>query len=572
MTVMSGHPQKRKNIHFEIHARRGTSWTILELEYDEKQALKKGEQAWDSGRYIAVKVIRERYDRESATFSSIELFYRGKKRKTSKIDEESRVSACWKPGDFYSYEGRRTIAHLLESTFADWQLTATELIHCPDYYYRLNEAGTLLQNAVQRAAVAQVSDTGQSVQERMKQIFSLIELAVDRVKTDWETGVIGAWREGHFDTLVQKLGNAGDQSYLLTSAIVKDLSKHENLREKLTRIFTLIRADHPKWVLKIVDVFAAELLSQWDTLSDILGERPNHGEQLTAIAKLSQGLLEEATAADQNAVPDDLINLNNFLGKSLLPYCRIALEQQLMTRLKSSRRLCEGTLAEEFSYIAKVIAAMHKADDSMIGGLSIVESAEERCGRLLNSQTIGEHIAAAPDPGKQLSLLLDLEDHVLGAKNKRSLANYIMPILTGQENEAYFCATDGKYMERMPEISKLQRRILKSDFQEMHKRKLAEVLDDFCTGILTRSDLFTRIDKSGKHITEKSQGLLQMIKAGYFTEGKALSAAKSKVQTFIKNPAFVKAVSAGASDGAEKSRALMEFKELLRQTGMAEMV
>ena len=98
------------------------------------------------------------------------------------------------------------------------------------------------------------------------------------------------------------------------------------------------------------------------------------------------------------------------------------------------------------------------------------------------------------------------------------------------------------------------------------------MLDEFCFAILKRSEIFERLEKSGKHITEKGQALLQMIKAGYFTEGETLKAVRARVQNYVNNPVFIKALAKSEVDGGQKSRALMEFKELLRTAGMAEMV
>ena len=109
----------KPQIHFEIQGRRGASWTILELMYDADKAKEEGEKRFKSSAFPAVRVIREKFDPNDNSYSSMEMLYLGKKIKASKYDD-SEQTPCWKPADLYSYEGRRTITELLGNDLERW--------------------------------------------------------------------------------------------------------------------------------------------------------------------------------------------------------------------------------------------------------------------------------------------------------------------------------------------------------------------------------------------------------------------------------------------------------------------
>ena len=171
----------QKSVHFEILGQRGGSWTILGIQHAEGDAIKEAKAQRIQGGYRAVKVMREKYHQESRTFRTREVFFEGKRDKPSKLAGSPGVVACWRPQDFYSYEGRRTISRLLRSELASWQITATELVHSPEYVERLEDCGTAMQRAVQQIAIAEAQATDRDVQ-RLNRL-----IAADRLPNSQRT-------------------------------------------------------------------------------------------------------------------------------------------------------------------------------------------------------------------------------------------------------------------------------------------------------------------------------------------------------------------------------------------------
>ncbi len=131
--------EQSKNMHFEVVGLKGTSWTIIKIEKDEKKAVKLAEAKWETKAFKAVKVTRERLNPDDGSYRSSVVMMKGKEPTEKK--RKGGAGACWKPGDLTSYEGRRTITQLLGSDLEKWQITTMELTHVPDHYYRLDDTG-----------------------------------------------------------------------------------------------------------------------------------------------------------------------------------------------------------------------------------------------------------------------------------------------------------------------------------------------------------------------------------------------------------------------------------------------
>ena len=173
------------NIHYEVLGRRGGGWTILEVTKDRQAAIDYAETLWKNKQYTGLRVLKESFDKAENEITSVEIFTRGSTHKKSKYDESGSISPCLSPDDLYGPDGRRSIWDLMHASLTEWRITPTELLHSLDHYYKLYNAGTRLQNAVQRTAVSFETEQG-SIQERMRKIYKVIDLSIDIMKATKE--------------------------------------------------------------------------------------------------------------------------------------------------------------------------------------------------------------------------------------------------------------------------------------------------------------------------------------------------------------------------------------------------
>ena len=559
--------QGRRNVHYEVQGLRGASWTILDLLYEESDAMAAAEQHWSSGGHTAVRVLKERFDPDSNTFNSMEVAHKGKHAKRAgEIELGGTVGVCRRLEDFYGTESRGSIGEVLRDTLDEWQITPLELLHDIDNYYRLDGAGTLLQKAVQQAAI-RVQAGDMSVQERMKLIFSLIDTSVDRLKQDAEANRIPAFKKSGFRTLVTKLDGSDDRAYLLTAAVVGFLKPVDKIADKLKALMPLFLPDLPDWAVAVLDDFVAEFLAHTPIVIALIGKRKSLGDALIAMAHLAEGHLEQA-AGGKRGLTAEARAIDGLMRGHQLPRARRVLFERVRAELARNRRLTKGLLDGELKVMAQLLRAVASEEHALLTA-AIEEALEERGERYLNNQMIAEYLADAADPIDSIDRLLVLEEYVIGATNKRALANYIVPIVTSPANELYFKACDGRYTDHLLALARIQKRVYDSAFQALHKQKIAGKLEEFCSAIIDGHNLFEKLGAADKTPAARGKRLLGMILDGYFTEGQPLERARAEVRRYLREPGFIEEYLAGAHE-VEHPKKLADLRNRLVSAGVTD--
>ncbi|MDF1736877.1 MAG: hypothetical protein P1U37_16415 [Minwuia sp.] len=533
-------------IHYEVLGQRGTSWTSIAVVDDQEEALEAAKAARAS--YRAVKVMRERFDGKSGTFRSGQIFFSGAKPRPSKYDSDPVPGICWKVEDLYSYEGRRSINRLLRSELVRWGVTATELVHSLEYVERLQDDGTAMQRAVQQTSIAQVRETGQGVQERIKQIYDIIDRGIVALRRDRELAQQLRIIDGDLDALIAEVGPRESRGYLLNLALVEHLADAQGFGEKLERVLGPIRADHPDWVHDVADTFVGELLLIGNVTQHLIGKRDTLKQELSATAMLAQGRLP----ADDSAAGREAHTVNRLIAAQKMPHTRQALAQYLIDELKGSRKLADGNLRAEAEATRALVHDLKNEKGDWLGDSRMMEAISNRNSRWLHPEAVAEYLVGAEDADERAIRLIDLEPSVFGAANKRKLAEFLIPVLTSPQAELFLTDEAHPVSEQMKRLAAIQARVLQSDLQEMHKRQLAEKLDELCFRMVQKRSLFKRLLSGNNSVADKCIGLLKMVLEGYFTHGKAEDEARTLIRRLLLKPEFRESFFAGIVGKEEK--------------------
>ena len=535
-----------RNVHFELQGLRGNSWTVIEIFDDQNAAVRAAEKAFRTTTYTAVRVLRERFNPKDGQFHSFEVLYKGRKIRTSKFDTIKPTVGCEKVSDLYSADGRQQIGELLRDSLDDWQLTPLELLYNYDNYLRLAQAGTILQGAVQRAAVAQVKTTGEAVGERVKKFYSLIDEAAAALKTLSASG-FPVIDEERFGALLVGLDGEDERGFLLCGAIAQDLAKCRSGVEKLRRLVTLMRENHPGWAGRILDHYIAELLVLRGVLDEVLGVRAAVDRIFAITALLGSG-------AGQGGAPTGLAaRLARFMEARLLRQTRRVLERQLLEAIGQQRRWTQGSLIAEFRAIARVAQELSGNLQVETAGAGLVQQLEERTARFLNSQTIGSYLETCKTPADRLTALLDLEPFVLGADNKRMLANYMLPQLTGPD-EAFWLKDEDSPARAMKRLADFQRRVLASTLTRFTRDQLAERFDALCVHLIEKAKIFEKLRASQMPPYDAVIRIFALIEQGLLTEGRAQQLAVEEARRYMRSKGFVQQLAALPDEEERKRR------------------
>lgn len=548
------------NVHYEVLGRRGHSWTIINVLDSEEAALELAKQSKSA--YSAVKVTRERYDRNSGTYRSGQVFFAGEQQKKKHPKDTNLVSdICWKTDDFYSFEGRRTINKLLRKELEQWGITATELIHNIDYVERLQDKDTALQRVTQQTAIAQVKETGQGVQERMKQLYELVERGTKQLRADTKNGTFPPISDKNFDKVVVQINEKVSRGYMLSGSLTAYLADEKEWGQKVTRLLELVKPDHPEWVTETADGFVGELLSFRNVLYKLIGDETNLGRTIADVAQLSFGKYDCAETSH-------LWVLNKLLGEKRLPQARRALERFVADKIAGRERLASGGIDAEAQALNKLVDNILTDDGKMIGGQNMEKALEERCAKWLYAEAMADYLRQLDKNDDRALKLLGLEKNILGKSNKRKLATYLDPIITSPQAEVYLTREMGGVTERLRRLSSLQASIHASGLQPNLMRKYSEKLDEYNCAVVKSAGLFKRLDQGKGSVVEKGVALLRMCAEGYFTKGRSLNYAQDIAERYLKAPDFVPAFIAGTDDRGERTRRFAELQKLVIAAGI----
>ncbi|MCH8862551.1 MAG: hypothetical protein IID51_08565 [Proteobacteria bacterium] len=560
-----------KEKHYEVQAREGSAWIILNIYPDEAAAVSACAQLWKSGAHKAVRVFREKFDPKTNTYDAIELSYQGEKFKASEGGERS-APVCHNPADLYLRESRQAINRLLAEPFSKWQITAVELLYCPKHYSRLDNAGQTLQGAVQKMAAAQCKGLGQTVQQRMKELYSLIGRAAKRARSDWEEDSVPKISEDGLEPVIEALGEKGEeQEHLLAAALAIEFLPLGSISEKITRLLGLIHSDQPDWAIRVFDRFISEFFAFGSSALDFVGHKKELESTLVAAAHFARGESEEGTAPAKGGGAemrkDGRAVLHSLLADKRLPATRRVLLGAIARALSGSDRLKDGALDEEFGALSRVAGALGDSLDELLGDIALINVFEDRSSRFLNPQFIAEYLKNADGPESTVPRLLDLEAHCFGREAKRRLANFLLPALGSHESEICFTRAGGNKLHRMRHLTELQARVLASAMHESHKKRMAHTLDKYCSRLLESSKLFERLDGSSNTALDAAKHLLTMIAGGCFTAGSALNAARRRAKEYFSVPEIADLLRKREENQAVEAVAL---KRLVHASGLGD--
>jgi len=549
-------------IHYEIFSRQGAKggWRMLDVRDQRDAAIDYARQLMEDERATGVKVVKETYNDDTGDYLTLKIYEDGHNQFKSQPAEEDVPHAipCFKPDDLYSYHARATISRLLADYLARHKITLTELSHRADALEKLEATGTVLQHAIQKVAVAQASSTTTPVQQIIKSLNELTEQAIHRVYRDHRKGYFPIAKD--FNALAAKLVGQADACYVLNGALALHLADAKGWDEKVMRLIALAEkaaGQGERLLFTSIDMILAEILSGSAALRDLTGPKENFGQELAALVELFLG-------TDPGPHHAGLAALTKHFAADDLPEARTAIAQRLMAEFRSVKRLSPASLYEEFQVLRGIADRLVRGEGKYLGHEDLIAAFTLRSKRLVTHETLSQHLADAPTPDEKLARLLFVEENIIGAENRRRLATFILPILTGPHFDNYFQTSNLAALTRLKTLAGLQARVLRSQLQEKERQEMAAILDKTANDVEIRAKLFDSIRANMPGPVDRATMLLRLCTGGNLTEGKLATRARELVIAQLGKPGFLKGFAARANGNAESA-----VSELIATLGKA---
>jgi hypothetical protein len=561
-------------VHFEIFRRQGArgGWTLHEIVSGREVALEIATGLMAREEATGVKVVKETYNEETGDYLSLKIFEDGHNQmKIEPADEDTpHALPCFKPDDLYSYHARATITRLINDFLSRQKITVTELIHRADLLEKFEATGTLYQHAIQKIAVAQASSTTMPVQQIVKSLNELVTKSIHRVYRDTRNNYFPQTAPGEFGALATRLAESGDGKYVFNGAIALHLADTQGWDEKLSRLLALLREapsdEKPRaLLLSSVDAIVAEILNGSAALHELMGARENLGEALLALVHLFIGKTD--------GMGSGVEMLAERFARDELQDARTAIANRILAELKSSKRLSHGAIMEELKLLRRVANTLVLAQGKYLAHEDIIAAFTLRSRRLINNETINQHLDGAATPDEKLERLLMVEENIIGQENKRNLGAFVIPIVTSAAFETRFLQGKTTPMSRLARLADLQGRVRRSAFQDIQRREIGEVLDKFACRIEAQVKLFDNIESKSPTPVEKAVSVLKLFTSNVLTEGNMSARGREIILSCIGKPGFLTGYTAHlplTADGVQPTAeaAMNDLTENLKKAGI----
>lgn len=553
--------------HFEVHTYNGKAWSIAEALDDQDSAKRLGKSLFASGKYKAVKVTKERYNSDDGTFSALTIANFGHvptvKRMAEKDDPLKRIQLCRKPTDLYNYEGRRSIRLQLGTTLDHWAITPTELLHEPSYYLKLDNAGTLLQNAIQRTAVTQIQGTEVSVQERMRELYEVIGKAYTDLKDLLAKSKVPNLKKTPLPKVAEALKDEHQRSTILAAALSKALADEKDIWSKFTFTLTLLTPGLPGWVVGVLDYLFSEMMQTPAILKSIMQAQENTSEleRMIGLVHLRRG----------KAAVEGFDVFNTFIVDNKLPNTQIALQQLLLQQMQSAGPLSQGDLGDQLDAIGTVKDAVED-DLSQEDKFSkdIFAAISTRCEKAISSHSINQYMADTVGPLERAQRLLKLAPKVCGAKALKQLAEEVEPIFVPYEQQVLIRKAVENPLEAMASLRRVQVLVSAAGFKEHTAERFHKALDDMCMALLKSTKLVEKVLKSETEQWQKAMQLLNLLSKATFVEGQSASGIRATTRDIMRGSNLLDELMKQAKTQQDQVMQLKSFMDLLQSAGMGD--
>lgn len=565
----------KKEIHFEVFNRHGAkgAWTLHDVTATRETALKMAAELMAGEKATGVKVVKETYDSDTGDYLTLKIFEDGhtKMKVDPAAEDMPDALPCFKPDDLYSYHARATLSRLLREFLARNKITITELIHRADCLETLEATGSVYQHAVQKVAVAQAASTAVPVQQIIKSLNDLATKAIHRVYRDAKRNYFPHAKVGEFGALADKLAGESDGSYVFNGTLARHLADGQSWHEKLVMLLAVMQeapAGGPghRLLLGAVDNLVAEILAGSAALRDLIGESENLGQAMLVLVGLFLG--DVSPGGDTSA---GLASLAEKFAEDHLPKARIAIANRIIAELKSTRRLCPASLFDELTLLRRIANRLVLGDRSYMSHENLIAAFTLRSRRLVAQDSINEYIGQITAPDAKFERLLQVEENIIGADNKRQLANSLQQILASKAFEAHFLTGQAPVMMRLKRLAELQACVRRSNFQDNHRVEFADTLDQIANDVESRGKVLKALYDNLPGPAERALAILKLCANGALTEGRMTAKARDIILATLRQPGFLTGYLAKtrSTEAGNSERAIVELVQMLDSAGIS---
>lgn len=565
-------------VHYELYIRKTAPapWSLMLATEERKAALDAAEEILSDKRAVAVRVTKETLDPETMAFNSVTILTKGAPEAQRKrlVADNDKSPNCMGPQDLYAPHARELIGRVLEDWLMRQGATAFELLHRPDLAERLEASGVELQHALQKVAIPESQNTGQTAHDLIRHYQRLADQASERL--------IAAGRKGSFPDLTkrplaevaQKLAGTPDRAFVMGGVVSGALIGLRGARPRLDRLMDLADAA-PKdggpraLVMVAIEQILCELLAARTSLAEILGPALDQGGSLAAVVRMVapreiEALIEmdPRMALLTPSVDGPAARLGRRLEAGEYPVLAAALARMVLRELMGPRRLRPSDAPGEID-ILRTLAVSLTATAGRLLTLEEVQSAfTERSKSLVTADFVQAYVAPCETVLCEAEQLTRLCENVTGNANKRSAARWLAACVTSLRFESEMRISGQTAARKLQILAALTRSVKAAALSENDTEQILGGIGHVGGVIEAEAKLTASLARASAPVPQKLSALLRLAAGETAPLGPAADRAKTEAIKLFRAPEVRAALGAAPET-------IAPLKGLMKAAGLA---
>lgn len=565
-------------VHYELYIRKTAPapWTLMMATEERKNAVDTAEEILRDKRAVAVRVTKETLDPDTMEFNSVTVMTRGAPEAPKKrlVADDDKSSNCMGPQDLYAPHARELIGRVLEDWLMRQGATAFELLHRPDLVERLEASGVEMQHALQKVAIPESQNTGQTAHDLIRHYQKLVEQAMERVVTAGRKGIFPDLANRSLTDVAQKLAGAPDRAFVMGGVICGALVGLRGARPRLDRLMDL--ADKaPKdgapraMVMVAIEQILCELLAARTSLAEILGPALDQGGSLAAVVRMVAPreidaliLHDPRMALLMPSVDGPAARLGVRLEAGEFPLLASSLARMVLRELMGPRRLRPSDAPGEID-ILRTLAMSLTATAGRLLTLEEVQTAfTERSKSLVTADFVQAYVAPCDTVLCEAEQLTRLCENVTGNANKRSAARWLSACVTSLRFESEMRIGPATAAKKLQILAALNRSVIAAALSEKDSEQIMGGIGHVGGVIEAEAKLTATLARAPAPVPQKLSALLRLAAGETAPIGPVSERAKAEAVKLFRAPEARAALSAAPE-------AIAPLKGLMKAAGLA---